>query len=230
MSEFEKKTNTNTASPTTTTTATHTMTATTTPTTNNNNNNNNTSTSTPTSSSTDATGLSSPVPRDTNSILQKDCSSHSSADSLLGSNFDVASGNVSPVHSLLIPKRSGSVSPTSSRKPIKVTKNSSTNSNLIVSPTAVATTTTAMNITVAHTTSGKDGKKQKKKKNRCALDNCNNVANKLVGHCQFCDYSFCSSHRLLENHKCAELQTCKQQLHKRNADKLNREQTIVSKI
>ncbi|KAL6940811.1 hypothetical protein ACO0QE_004729 [Hanseniaspora vineae] len=218
MSEFEQKTNTNaTTTPSTTTTSptTHTPTPLSTTTTN--------TTSTTTPPITNATGLSSPVPRDTNrSILQADCSSHSSADSLLSSTLATANGSVSPVHPLLVPKRSSSISPTSSRKPVKVTKNGSNNSTI--------SNTSATNITLGHTNSGKDGKKQKKKKNRCALDDCNNVANKLVGHCQFCDNSFCSTHRLLENHKCAELQTCKQQLHKRNADKLNREQTIVSKI
>jgi len=122
----------------------------------------------------------------------------------------------------------------------KVCKNTSVSprTSRSASPIAAIVTSATPVVTVSKssvvsTASGKgDEKKDKKKKKkaRCYLDDCNAVANKLVGHCQFCNHAYCTSHRLLENHKCENLQTCKNTLHKRNADKLSKEQTIVSQV
>ncbi|CEP60714.1 Tmc1p LALA0_S01e17282g [Lachancea lanzarotensis] len=71
---------------------------------------------------------------------------------------------------------------------------------------------------------------KKKKKDRCFYDKCGSTALKFIGDCQFCQGHFCSRHRIMENHACQGLTSCKEQMHQRNADKLAAEQTIVSKI
>ncbi|SCU85533.1 LAME_0D01728g1_1 [Lachancea meyersii CBS 8951] len=77
--------------------------------------------------------------------------------------------------------------------------------------------------------SKKNGLK-KKKKDRCYYEKCGSTALKFIGDCQFCQGHFCSRHRIMENHSCQGLKSCKEQMHQRNADKLAAEQTIVSKI
>ncbi|AOA61671.1 GQ67_02327T0 [Komagataella phaffii] len=67
-------------------------------------------------------------------------------------------------------------------------------------------------------------------KRRCSYLNCMSAPLRMVGDCVHCQGKFCSKHRLLENHHCTELQTCKEQMHERNANKLTSEQTIASKV
>ncbi|EDO15654.1 hypothetical protein Kpol_473p13 [Vanderwaltozyma polyspora DSM 70294] len=74
------------------------------------------------------------------------------------------------------------------------------------------------------------GGKKKKKKSQCYYGNCTSSHLKLIGFCDYCSGNYCSKHRLLENHQCKGLSTCKEQLRKRNADKLESEQTIIPKI
>lgn len=71
---------------------------------------------------------------------------------------------------------------------------------------------------------------KKKKKNACYFDKCSSAASKFIGDCNFCKGHFCSKHRLMENHACDGLTSCKEQLHQRNADKLEAEQTKAPKI
>ncbi|EHN00264.1 YOR052C-like protein [Saccharomyces kudriavzevii IFO 1802] len=73
-------------------------------------------------------------------------------------------------------------------------------------------------------------KTTKKKKNACYFDSCSSAASKFIGDCNFCKGHFCSKHRLMENHACDGLTSCKEQLHQRNADKLEAEQTKAPKI
>lgn len=73
-------------------------------------------------------------------------------------------------------------------------------------------------------------KTSKKKKNACYFDKCSSAASKFIGDCNFCKGHFCSKHRLMENHACEGLRSCKEAMHKRNADKLAREQTRAPKI
>ncbi|BAO39547.1 AN1-type zinc finger protein YOR052C [Kluyveromyces marxianus] len=77
---------------------------------------------------------------------------------------------------------------------------------------------------------GKKDIKKKKKKDRCCFEKCNSAAVKFIGDCNFCEGHFCSKHRLLENHQCQGLKSCKDQMHQRNADKLHKEQPIIPKI
>ncbi|KAK9482858.1 hypothetical protein V1527DRAFT_485339 [Lipomyces starkeyi] len=67
-------------------------------------------------------------------------------------------------------------------------------------------------------------------KKRCSFKSCSSAPLRIVGDCSFCDGHFCAKHRLLEEHKCTGLQDCKQQLHERNALKLQQEQTVASKV
>ncbi|SCU92915.1 LAMI_0E12552g1_1 [Lachancea mirantina] len=76
----------------------------------------------------------------------------------------------------------------------------------------------------------KSNSSKKRRKDRCLFDKCGCNALKFIGDCQFCHGHFCSKHRLMENHACQGLKSCKEQMHQRNADKLAAEQTIVPKI
>lgn len=104
-------------------------------------------------------------------------------------------------------------------------------SNETTTPSTNKTTTKSSTSTVS---TGKRVTKKisnkKKRKNVCYMDNCSNASLKFIGDCNFCHGHYCSKHRIMENHKCTGLNTCKEQMHKRNADKLDREQTIIPKI
>ena len=67
------------------------------------------------------------------------------------------------------------------------------------------------------------------KKTKCSFEDCKSVAQRYVGDCTFCDGHFCSNHRLLEDHKCQNLEDCKREAHEQNAMQLNRERTQVIK-
>lgn len=84
----------------------------------------------------------------------------------------------------------------------------------------------------ARSTNSNNKKKKKgsKKKTVCFYPDCTNIASKFIGDCDFCNGHYCSNHRLMESHHCNGLDTCKEKLHQRNADKLNKEQTLVPKI
>ncbi|AGO11974.1 AaceriAGR296Wp [[Ashbya] aceris (nom. inval.)] len=71
---------------------------------------------------------------------------------------------------------------------------------------------------------------RRRKRERCQFGKCVSSALKFIGECQFCDGQFCSRHRLMENHTCRGLRTCKEHMRRRNADKLAQEQTVVAKI
>ncbi|CAL9729631.1 AN1-type zinc finger protein Tmc1p [Monosporozyma unispora] len=92
------------------------------------------------------------------------------------------------------------------------------------------TTTTTNNNTSTSTTTKVKSSKRKHKKNICFYPDCTKLSAKFIGDCNFCNGHFCSNHRLMESHNCKGLDNCKEQLHQRNADKLNKEQTIVPKI
>jgi len=68
------------------------------------------------------------------------------------------------------------------------------------------------------------------KKIRCTFKDCKEAAQRIVGDCGFCSGHFCGKHRMLEDHKCSGLEDCRKESHERNADKLNSERTMVSKV
>lgn len=72
--------------------------------------------------------------------------------------------------------------------------------------------------------------KKKSKKNKCSFTNCSSAPLRIVGDCGHCLGKFCAKHRLLEDHMCTGLQTCKDVAHERNAIKLQSESTITSRV
>ncbi|KAH8893403.1 AN1-type zinc finger protein [Thozetella sp. PMI_491] len=67
------------------------------------------------------------------------------------------------------------------------------------------------------------------KKIRCDFKDCRIAAQRISGDCGFCNGHFCNNHRLLEDHKCRNLEDCKKEAHEANAAQLNRERTQVIK-
>ncbi|CAD6440251.1 9a495b6f-52e3-4329-862d-192c6f436c79 [Sclerotinia trifoliorum] len=67
------------------------------------------------------------------------------------------------------------------------------------------------------------------KKIKCNYKDCGVAAQRIVGHCGFCEGEFCGKHRMLEDHKCVKLEDCKKECHERNAAQLNAERTQVIK-
>ncbi|VVT56374.1 uncharacterized protein SAPINGB_P005018 [Magnusiomyces paraingens] len=94
-------------------------------------------------------------------------------------------------------------------------------------PETSSSSSSSSNATTTTTTKPSPSKKSKK---RCSAKNCISAPLRYVGDCQFCNGHFCSKHRLLEQHSCVGLQNCKQQLHERNAVKLQSEQTVANKV
>ncbi|KAH6649930.1 hypothetical protein F5144DRAFT_27166 [Chaetomium tenue] len=64
---------------------------------------------------------------------------------------------------------------------------------------------------------------------KCSFEDCKFVAQRIVGDCTFCEGSFCKNHRLLEDHKCQNLEDCKREAFEQNAMQLNKERTQVIK-
>ncbi|GAA5822082.1 hypothetical protein JCM10212_005206 [Sporobolomyces blumeae] len=72
-------------------------------------------------------------------------------------------------------------------------------------------------------------------KKRCgfyltATDRCSQAAVRIVGDCNLCSTSFCSTHRLSEDHKCPNLASCKQAAFQQNKSKLESERTVGDKL
>ncbi|AEO56055.1 hypothetical protein MYCTH_2314483 [Thermothelomyces thermophilus ATCC 42464] len=64
---------------------------------------------------------------------------------------------------------------------------------------------------------------------KCSFEDCKLPAQRIVGDCSFCQGSFCKNHRLLEDHKCRNLEDCKREAFEQNANQLNKERTQVIK-
>lgn len=71
---------------------------------------------------------------------------------------------------------------------------------------------------------------KKKTKKRCSFKSCISAPLRGVGDCTLCQGNFCSRHRLLEQHNCEGIQSCKQQMHERNAIRLQQQQTVANKV
>ncbi|KAL2264782.1 hypothetical protein VTJ83DRAFT_7292 [Remersonia thermophila] len=67
------------------------------------------------------------------------------------------------------------------------------------------------------------------KKVKCSFESCKSAAQRIVGDCSFCDGHFCSAHRLLEDHKCQNLEDCKREAFEQNLSQLNKERTQAIK-
>jgi predicted nucleic acid binding AN1-type Zn finger protein len=64
---------------------------------------------------------------------------------------------------------------------------------------------------------------------KCTFENCRAVARPISGDCDFCHGHFCGSHRLLEDHKCQNLEDCKTAAFQQNLLLLNEQRTQVIK-
>lgn len=69
-------------------------------------------------------------------------------------------------------------------------------------------------------------------KKRCAHPSggCTNRVVKIIGDCRFCQQQFCSTHRHVEAHECANIDACKQDHFQRNSAKLSNEKTVATKL
>ena len=66
-------------------------------------------------------------------------------------------------------------------------------------------------------------------KKRCQRNEC--TAPALRGlDCSLCAGSYCAKHRLLEQHNCAGLANCKEELRKANQAKLEKERCVASRV
>jgi len=65
---------------------------------------------------------------------------------------------------------------------------------------------------------------------KCTVPDCKKRSVMVVGDCRFCQRSFCSSHRLPEEHVCSEMASCKQQQFELNKEKLLKEKCVARKI
>lgn len=64
---------------------------------------------------------------------------------------------------------------------------------------------------------------------KCSFTDCKAAAARISGDCAFCQGHYCNNHRLLEDHKCRNLDDCKKEAFEQNAMQLNRERTQVIK-
>ncbi|KAI3631336.1 hypothetical protein MIR68_010826 [Amoeboaphelidium protococcarum] len=69
-----------------------------------------------------------------------------------------------------------------------------------------------------------------KSKKLCAFADCQSKPAKIVGDCKFCSASFCSRHRTVEAHACANIDQCKAAHFQRNEAKLLKEKTAGVKV
>ena len=94
---------------------------------------------------------------------------------------------------------------------------------LLRSATDLATLASGATIHVSHALPGGAPKK------RCQRSEC--TAPALRGlDCSLCSGSYCAKHRLLEQHNCAGLANCKEELRKANQAKLEKERCVASRV
>lgn len=65
-------------------------------------------------------------------------------------------------------------------------------------------------------------------KNKCAL--CSSKSATIVGDCKFCNCSYCLNHRLPEDHKCINLNVCRENSYNLNKNKVLSEKCVASKV
>lgn len=68
------------------------------------------------------------------------------------------------------------------------------------------------------------------KKKRCFHDGCNKKVSKIIGDCNYCNYKFCSEHRLPELHFCKNMYEVKNKSKKILEDKLIKEKCVGEKV
>ena len=64
----------------------------------------------------------------------------------------------------------------------------------------------------------------------CKFDGCKRKIAPVMGDCKYCVSSFCSTHRLPEDHQCIGLEKCRQTRFELNKTKLMKEKFTEQKI
>mmetsp|Transcript_34162 Transcript_34162/g.53271 ORF Transcript_34162/g.53271 Transcript_34162/m.53271 type:complete len:181 (+) Transcript_34162:49-591(+) len=59
------------------------------------------------------------------------------------------------------------------------------------------------------------------KRRQCSVDGCKQPIMPIAGACDFCPHNYCSNHRLPEDHKCLNLQSCRVEAYNSNFVKLS---------
>jgi len=65
---------------------------------------------------------------------------------------------------------------------------------------------------------------------KCIIKECLNRTTLIIGDCKYCKKSFCSPHRLPEDHKCENLEECKKEHFQRNHALVMGGKLIKSKV
>ena len=64
---------------------------------------------------------------------------------------------------------------------------------------------------------------------RCSLSDCHKKTVPIVGDCKRCHKSYCSNHRMLEDHMCSGLNECRKDARTDLSEKLMEQKTIAKK-
>lgn len=65
---------------------------------------------------------------------------------------------------------------------------------------------------------------------KCDVPDCKKRAALVVGDCRYCHGHYCGEHRLPEDHRCANMQACKDSSFQRNQEKLLHEKCVSSRV
>jgi len=55
---------------------------------------------------------------------------------------------------------------------------------------------------------------------KCCFESCKRKQSRIIGDCAYCKSSFCTNHRLPEDHVCPDIDTCRKQQFDKNGDEL----------
>ncbi len=64
---------------------------------------------------------------------------------------------------------------------------------------------------------------------KCKFNNCNKSAT-VIGNCKYCKQNYCNNHRIVEQHCCTELKTCRDEALKKHVEFLYKSKCVGSKI
>ena len=65
---------------------------------------------------------------------------------------------------------------------------------------------------------------------KCKVKECNKKGVDIIGICNFCNKIYCLTHRLVETHNCACIETCRQQAFIKNTNTLLKNKCTITKI
>jgi len=71
---------------------------------------------------------------------------------------------------------------------------------------------------------------KEKPMSKCSVIDCKKRTILVVGDCKYCAKSFCSMHRLPEDHKCEKMDDCKAKHFQKNETSLLQGKLVMSKV